>query len=265
MQDLDQGTIEYAVSDRIARIEINRPARHNALTLAQIRRLGEELDRFDADGEADVAVLSGRGKSFCSGADIAESQMASREELAASRDQMSVGHPFFELFSRSLHHKPVIAALHGNVLGLGLGLALDCDLIVCDEAARLQVTETPRGLGGYRHLALMKARGCGIWADEVCLTGRMFGAEEARQAGLFNAVAPAGEALQAAMAMAASIASNPPLSVRETTRIRRWHFSKLVREIAFETGHLKLHLTQDFKEAVRAMVEKRKPGPFRAC
>jgi len=65
--------------------------------------------------------------------------------------------------------------------------------------------------------------------------------------------------------MAASIASNPPLSVRETNRIRRWHFSKLVREIAFETGHLKLHLTQDFKEAVRAMVEKRKPGPFRAC
>ena len=93
----------------------------------------------------------------------------------------------------------------------------------------------------------------------------MFSAEEAHQAGLFNVVAPAGEAQQAAMAMAASIASNPPLSVRETNRIRRWHFSKLVREIAFETGHLKLHLTQDFKEAVRAMVEKRKPGPFRAC
>jgi enoyl-CoA hydratase/carnithine racemase len=264
MQEQDHGTVEYSVKDRIAHIEINRPAKHNALTLAQIRRLGQALERLDADIDVDVAVLSGRGKSFCSGADVAESQMASREELAASRDQMSIGHPFFELFSRSLNHKPVISALHGNVLGLGLGLALDCDLVVCDAAARLQVTETSRGLGGYRHLALMKARGCGIWADEVCLTGRVFSADEARQAGLFNTVAPAGEALEAAFEIAAGIAAIPPLSVRETNRIRRWHFSKLVREIAFETGHLKLHLTQDFEEAVRAMVEKRKVGPFRA-
>jgi enoyl-CoA hydratase/carnithine racemase len=110
----------------------------------------------------------------------------------------------------------------------------------------------------------MKARGCGVWADEVCLTGRMFSAEEAHSAGLFNTVAPAGTALDAAFALAASIAANPPLSVRETNRIRRWHFAKLVREIAFEAGHLKLHLTEDFHEAVSAMVEKRKPGPFRA-
>lgn len=264
MHDSDGGAIDYSVKDRIAHIEINRPAKHNALTKALTLRLGEALDRFDADHEADVAVLSGRGKSFCAGADVAESQMASREELAASRDQMSIGHPFFELFSRSLNHKPVVAALHGNVLGLGLGLALDCDLIVCDEAARLQVTETPRGLGGYRHLALMKARGCGIWADEVCLTGRIFSAAEAQAAGLFNRVSPAGGALDAAFGLAGEIAANPPLSVRETNRIRRWHFAQLVRRVAFETGHLKLHLTEDFEEAVLAMVEKRKPGPFRA-
>ncbi|MDQ6432545.1 enoyl-CoA hydratase/isomerase family protein [Mesorhizobium sp. LHD-90] len=265
MQDQDDGAIEYSVDDRIAHIEINRPAKHNALTLAQIGRLGEALDRFDTDTKACVAVLSGRGKSFCSGADVAESQMASREQMAASRDQMSIGHPFFELFNRSLNNKPVVAALHGNVLGLGLGLALDCDLIVCDAAARLQVTETSRGLGGYRHLALMKARGCGIWADEICLTGRFFSAEEACQAGLFNRVAPPGEALDAAFALARGIAANPPLSVRETNRIRRWHFARHVREIAFETGHLKLQMTQDFEEAVRAMAEKRTPGPFRAC
>lgn len=264
MSDSDSGTIEYSVKDRIAHIEINRVAKHNALTKALTLELGKALDRFDADTQADVAVLSGRGKSFCAGADIAESQMASREEMIASRDQMSIGHPFFELFNRSLNHKPIIGALHGNVLGLGLGLALDCDLIVCDEAARLQVTETSRGLGGYRHLALMKARGCGIWADEVCLTGRMFNAAEAQSAGLFNRVAPAGTVLDTAFALAAEIAANPPLSVRETNRIRRWHFAQLVRAVAFETGHLKLHLTEDFEEAVRAVVEKRKPGPFAA-
>lgn len=264
MNDSDGGSIEYSVKDRIAHIEINRAAKHNALTKALTVKLGETLDRFDADTQANVAVLSGRGKSFCAGSDIAESQMASREEMAASRDQMSIGHPFFELFSRSLNHKPVVGALHGNVLGLGLGLALDCDLIVCDEAANLQVTETSRGLGGYRHLALMKARGCGIWAEEICLTGRRFSAAEALSAGLFNRIAPKGSALDAAFSLAADIAANPPLSVRETNRIRRWHFAQLVRNVAFETGHIKLHMTEDFEEAVRAMVEKRKPGPFLA-
>lgn len=264
MSDHEGGTIEYSVNDRVAHIEINRASKHNALTNALTLQLGEALDRFDADGRADVAVLSGRGKSFCAGADIAESQMASREEMAASRDQMSIGHPFFELFSRSKNHKPIVAALHGNVLGLGLGLALDCDLIVCEETARLQVTEIPRGLGGYRHLALMKARGVGIWGDEVCLTGRLFSASEAHSAGLFNRITAPGEALDVAFGLAAEIAANPPLSVRETNRIRRWHFAKLVRSVAFETGHLKLHLTEDFQEAVRAMVEKRTPRPYLA-
>lgn len=173
---------------------------------------------------------------------------------------MSVGHPFFELFSHSANNKPVIAAIHGNVLGLGLGLALDCDLIVSDAEARLQVTETVRGLGGYRHWALMKARGCGAFADDVCLTGRPFTAAEAREAGLFSRVAEAGTAAEFALEM--TIAAVPP--VRETARIRRWHFMKLTREVAFQAEPSRLHLTEDFAEAVRAFAEKRPAGPFKA-
>lgn len=258
------GMISYEVQNRIARIELKRPEKHNALTLALIADLSATIDRFDADDSADVAILSGEGKSFCSGADIAESQMASHEELEKSRDQMSIGHPFFELFSHSINNKPVITALHGNVLGLGLGLALDCDFIVVEANARLQVTETPRGLGGYRHWALMKARGVAAFADDVCITGRMFSAQEAFNAGLFNRVAEPGKALDAAMEMATQIASCPPLSVRETVRIRRWHFSKLKREVAFQTESLKLHLTEGFAEAVSAFAEKRPAGPFKA-
>lgn len=258
------GLITYAVEGRIAQIRLNRPEKHNALTLAMIAELSAVIDRFDADDGADVAILSGEGKSFCSGADVAESQMASREELEKARDQMSIGHPFFELFSRSFNNKPVIAALHGNVLGLGLGLALDCDFIVAESNARLQVTETPRGLGGYRHWALMKARGVAAFADDVCITGRMFTAAEAQAAGLFNRVAEPGKVLDVAMDMAAQMAACPPLSVRETVRIRRWHFSQLKRDVAFQTEQVKLHLTEDFAEAVRAFAEKRPAGPFRA-
>lgn len=256
--------ISYKVRDRIAQIKLARPEKHNAMTLAMISELSGVIDRFDGDETADVAILQGEGKSFCSGADVAESQMATREVLEKSRDQMSIGHPFFELFSRSFNCKPVIAALHGNVLGLGLGLALDCDFIVAEENTRLQVTETPRGLGGYRHWALMKARGVAAFADDVCITGRMFSAHEALSAGLFNRVVEPGKAGDAAMEMATQIAACPPLSVRETVRVRRWHFSQLKREVAFQTEHLKLHLTEDFAEAVSAFAEKRPAGPFKA-
>lgn len=264
MEQATTATIGYEVRDRIALIEIRRPQKHNALTLALIEELAHTVDRFDRDRSADVAILSGQGKSFCSGADVGESQMASREEMEAARDQMSIGHPFFELFSHSANNKPVIAAIHGNVLGLGLGLALDCDLIVADRAARLQVTETPRGLGGYRHWALMKARGCGAFADEVCITGRPFTVEEAFHAGLFNRVAEEGGAIDAALDMARRISACPPLSVRETVRIRRWHFMKFTREVAFQAEPSRLHLTEDFAEAVKAFSEKRPAGPFKA-
>lgn len=256
--------VRYEVADRIALIEINRPARHNAISRAVTAELEQCFAAFDEDGEADVAILVGAGPSFSSGADVKESQMASREELERSRDPMGLAHPFAELLHRCRNWKPVIAAVHGNVLGMALGLVLDSDLIVAEEGARLQVTETPRGLGGYRHWALMKARGASMFADEVCLTGRPFSAEEAHAAGLVTRLAPKGELRPTALSLAREIAANPPLSVRDTVRIRRWHVNRLTREIAFQAEPSRLHLTEDFAEAVRAFAEKRKPGPFKA-
>ena len=256
--------VRYEVRDRIALIEINRPAKHNAISQAVTAELQERLAAFDEDDGADVAILAGAGPSFSSGADVKESQMASREELEKSRDPMGLGHPFAELLHRCRNWKPVIAAAHGNTLGMALGLVLDCDLIVAEEGARFQVTETPRGLGGYRHWALMKARGLATFAEDVCLTGRPFFAEEAHQAGLVTRLAPKGELRSTANALARELAANPPLSVRETVRIRRWHASRLTREIAFQAEPSRLHLTEDFAEAVRAFAEKRPAGPFKA-
>jgi enoyl-CoA hydratase/carnithine racemase len=178
---------------------------------------------------------------------------------------MGLGTPLAELTTKVVNWKPVVAAVHGYALGMALGLVLECDLIVAEEGTQFQVTETARGLGGYRHWARLRARGAAAaFADEVCLTGRMFSAEEALTAGVLARLAPKGNGLEAALELAAAIARNPPLSVRETVRIRRWHVNELVRAVSFQTAPVRLELTEDFAEAVKAFAEKRPPGPFKA-
>jgi enoyl-CoA hydratase/carnithine racemase len=256
--------VNYSVVDRIAIIEMNRSAKRNAINKAITTALVDAFDRFDEDDETDAAILCGAGPAFSSGADVGEGQMATRTQLERSRDPLGLAHPFAELLHRCRNWKPVIAAVHGYAIGMSLGLMLDCDLCVCEEDTRLQVTETSRGLGGYRHWALMKARGASMFADEICLTGRPFSAQEALAAGLVTRVAAAGGGRDMALALAREMTACPPLSVRETVRIRRWHMHGKTREIAFQTEGSRLHLTEDFQEAVRAFAEKRPPGPFRA-
>jgi enoyl-CoA hydratase/carnithine racemase len=258
-----QGLVGYTCADRISTIALNRPEKLNAFSKPLTRDLGAALRRFDLDPEADVAVLCGNGRAFSSGADMREAQLAGREALERSRDPMGRGHPFSDLLRRCDNWKPVIAAVHGYALGMALGLVLECDLIVAEEGTRFQVTETPRGLGGYRHWALLKARGAAAFADDVSLTGRFFTAEEAKAVGIVSRLAPKGELRAIAVELAAEIAGNPPLGVRETVRIRRWHMSRLAEEVAVQSERLRLELSEDFAEAARAFSEKRKPGPFK--
>lgn len=255
--------VRYEVADRVAMIGLNRPAKLNAISDEVVRALTACFRRADEDPGVDVAILHGHGRAFSSGVDVQQGQLRTREEMERSADPMGLGAPCVDLFMRSVHWKPVVAAVHGYALGLALGLVLYCDIVVAEEGARFQITETPRGLGGYRHWALLKQRGTGAFADEVSLTGRFFTAEEALAAGVINRVAPKGESLAAAREVAAALSRNPPLSVRETVRIRRWHLGRSVQEVAFQTEPVKLHLTEDFAESARAFAEKRAPAPFK--
>lgn len=259
----EETLVRYDCRDRVATITLDRPAKLNALSRALLAQLAASVDRFDRDAEADVAILCGNGRAFSSGVDVGESQLAGPEEMRALRDPMSPGTPVGDFLVHSDNSKPVVAAVHGYALGLALGLVLKCDLIVAEAGARLQVTETPRGLGGYRHWPLLAHRGAGAFGDEVCLTGRFFTAEEAHAAGIVCRVAAAGRLLAEAGELAAALAENPPLSVRETVRVRRWHMNRFCAEVAFQTEAVKLHLTEDFAEAARAFAEKRPPGPFK--
>lgn len=255
--------IQYECRDRIATITLNRPAKLNAFNDAMVMRLASVLHQFDTDTAADVAVLHGQGRAFCSGADVHQRQLRSEEELKRHGGSQGWGANASELFTRAINWKPIIAAPHGYAVGLGLGMILESELIVAEEGTKFQVTETSRGLAGSRYWALLNFRGAGNFATEAVLTGRFFTAEEALAAGVVDRVAPKGERMNQAFDLARQVAANPQLSVRATVRTRRWYMDQVEREAYLQTTPLKLHLTEDFKESARAFAEKRPAGPFK--
>ena len=255
--------IRYASRDRVATITFNRPEKLNAFNDFMVMRLARVLHEFDIDDAADVAILRGEGRAFCSGADVHQRQLRSEEDMKRHGGSQGWGAHAADLLTRAINWKPVIAAPHGFAVGLGLGMVLESELVVAEEGTRFQVTETSRGLAASRYWALLNYRGARSFATEVTLTGRFFTAEEALKAGIVDRVAPKGQHVEVATELAKQIAANPPLSVRATVRTRRWYMDQAEREAYLQTVPLKLHLTEDFKESARAFAEKRKAGPFK--
>jgi enoyl-CoA hydratase/carnithine racemase len=255
--------VTYARDGQIVTITLNRPEKLNAFSDELVGALGEELHRFDMDDEAHVAILCGNGRAFSSGADVQQRQLRSREEFLRLGGPQGRGTHSSDLLTKAVNWKPVIAAAHGYVLGLSVGIVLECDLVVAEEGTKFQVTETSRGLGASKYWSLMHFRGGAAFTMEAALTGRFFTAEEAFRANLINRVAPKGKYIDVAKELAAEVAKNPPLSVRSTVRLRRWYMDRMSREAMHMAAPERLYLTEDFQEAARAFTEKRKPGKFK--
>ena len=254
--------VEYDRKGPIVTIAMNRPEKLNAVSDEVVRQLMAAFREFDADPEAFVAILCGRGRAFCSGADVHQRQLRTREELERLGGPQGHGANSGDLLMQSVNWKPVIAAVHGYVLGLGLGMVLDCDLIVAEAGTKFHLTETSRGLGSAKQWAQLHFRS-GAFADEIALTGRYFTAEEALAANVINRVAASGTHMTVARELAEAVAANPPLSVRATVRTRRWRLGQAVREAAFQQAPMRLYLSDDFHEAALAFKEKRKPRAFK--
>jgi len=255
--------VNYERDGQIVTLTLNRPEKLNAFSDELVGALSDELHRFDMDDEAHVAILCGTGRAFSSGADVQQRQLRSREEFLRLGGPQGRGTHSSDLLTKAVNWKPVIAAPHGYVLGLSVGIVLECDLIVAEEGTRFQVTETSRGLGASKYWSLMHFRGGAAFSMEAALTGRFFTAEEAFKANLINRVAPKGKYLDVARELAAEVAKNPPLSVRSTVRLRRWYMDRMSREVMHMAAPERLYLTEDFQEAARAFTEKRKPAKFK--
>lgn len=254
--------VRYRVEERIACITLDRPDKLNAITDQVVREVRQAFQHFDLDPEAFVGILHGAGRAFTSGADVRQRQMRSAEEMQAFGPAAPENRRR-DLFFDCVNWKPMIAAVHGYALGMGVSLALQCDLVVAAASTRFQITETGRGLNPATLWSLLRFRATSTFADEVCLTGRMFTAEEALAAGAITRAVPEGEHLDVALEMARELLKNPPLAVRAVVRTRRQYLLDHQRQsFLLAEASPALHLSRDFQEAAKAFVEKRPPPRF---
>lgn len=240
----------------VALVTIDRPQARNALSFALLDELADALETLDADGQTRVAVLTGAGeRAFAAGADILELADQTPERLRAEGR--------FEAWDRIWAVGiPLIAAVRGYALGGGCELAMSCDLIVAGDDAQFGQPEIRIGVmpgaGGTQRLtrAIGTAR-----AMELVLTGRSMPADEALQAGLVTRVVPAAQTLDDALALADTIAAQPPLAVRAAKRSVRAAAEQplsigLRRE---RDAFFDLFGSEDQREGMRAFTEKRPP------
>jgi len=216
--------VAYAVADRVATITLDRPDRLNAFTPTMMRELIEAFDRTDADDEVRAVVVTGRGRGFCAGADLgAGADTFNRDASGASGNELTKtdipgvtrdggGLVALRIFN-SL--KPVIAAVNGPAVGVGVTMTLPMDVRVCSDTARFGFVFARRGIVMEAASSWFLPRVVGISrAMEWTATGRVFDAQEALDGGLVRSVHSDDELLPAAYALAAEIADNTaPVSV----------------------------------------------------
>jgi enoyl-CoA hydratase len=254
----DYETLLVEQRGAVTLITLNRPQALNALNSQVLADLIAATAAFDADDSQGCAVLTGSEKAFAAGADIKEMQAQGFADMYR--------HNFFAGWEKfTATRKPIIAAVAGFALGGGCELAMMCDFILAAETAKFGQPEiklaVAPGMGGSQRLtrAVGKAK-----AMEMCLTGRMMGAEEAERSGLVAKVVPAGQLLEEAMKTAEAIASMPPLAAVAVKEMVNAAFEiPLGQGIRFERRLFHgLFGTEDQKEGMAAFVEKR-PGNWK--
>ncbi len=255
--------LDLTRSGHIATVTINRPEALNALNSAVLSELDAAIDVLSRDDEVYVVILTGAGRSFVAGADIAE--MRGFTAVEGKRFGVRGGGVFLKLEQME---KPVIAAVNGFALGGGCELAMACDIRLASDKARFGQPEvglgiTP-GFGGTQRLPRIVGQSR---AMELILTGRTVKADEALAIGLVDAVYPADELMVKATELAEMICANAQIAVRQAKRcIRMGMQADIATGAAFEAEAFGVCCgTQDKAEGMDAFLEKRSEKHFKNC
>ena len=258
--------IVYAVADGIATITLNRPERLNAFTNTMRSELIAAFDAIDADDAVRAVIVTGAGRAFCAGADLSAGantfDYAARGITPADEPRRDGGGTVtLRIFQCK---KPVIAAVNGPAVGIGATMQLPMDLRLAADSARFGFVFTRRGVVPEACSSWFLPRLVGIQqALDWMLTGRVFGAAEAKAGGLVKAVVPTGELLATARAWAQQIVDHTSAVSVALTRQMLWRMLGADHPMAAHRidsrGIQMTGRTADAYEGVASFLEKRQP------
>ena len=250
----------YRIEGHIGIITLNRPEAKNAFSPEMITLWRQFLEEAKADDLVRVIIVTGKGDTFCSGGDIRD-MAEGKLRLWDMKKFLWDGVHRIVLALEDLD-KPVIAAINGAAMGAGLDMAIQCDLRVCSDRARLGESYILLGLVPGDGGAYFLPRVVGIAkALELLFTGDVLSPLEALNIGLVNRVVPHDRLLEETMILAEKIAEKPPLATRMMKRaVYQAQRSTLRSHLDYISSQLALlSETEDHQEAARAFLEKRKP------
>ncbi|HEY8766748.1 MAG TPA: enoyl-CoA hydratase-related protein [Dehalococcoidia bacterium] len=255
----DYANLTVAVDDKIAVLTLNRPETLNAVSYEMHHELERVFRDLNSDPRVDVIVVTGAGKAFSAGGDF--NFMKDLHTDLEKRYEIFLG--AWEVVDALIElKKPIVSAVNGAATGLGLTVALLCDIVYAGQSARMGDPHVRAGI-------VAGDGGCLIWpllvginrAKEYLLTGDLMDAETAEKIGLVNRVFPDDELMNAAMSLAKRLAEGPTQAIRWTKMslnqwLRQAHVTSFAMSLALEQFAF---ATNDQLEAVSAFMEKRRP------
>jgi 2-(1,2-epoxy-1,2-dihydrophenyl)acetyl-CoA isomerase len=253
--------VRYRVESGVAHIELHRPDALNAWTPDMGRELLDAVGRAVEDAEVRSVLISGAGRAFCAGADVKNRREVTPDGLPDLSSRLREIYNPIVLAIRGAR-KPFVAAVHGACAGLGVSLALACDLVLAGDDAYFLLAFVRIGVmpdGGAT--ALLAERVGLARASELCMLGEKLPAATAERWGLVNAVHPAAELPGAAEHLAQRLAQAPTVALGSMKRAlvaaaQQGLADQLELEATLQQEHAS---TEDYQEGRRAFAEKRKP------
>ena len=243
-----------STKDRIARIELDRADKRNAITADMYQAMGDALKAAEADPQVRVVLIHGKPDCFTAGNDLKD---------FLERPPAGDNSPVFQFLQGiSTAAKPLVAAVGGPAVGIGTTMLLHCDFVYASPNARFQMPFVTLGLVPEAASSLLLPMLAGYHqAAELLLLGKPFNAEKALAAGIVTEIVPDGDLFEHALEAAAGIAKLPPSSVRMTKALMKTRYAGAVREaMAAEGEKFRAQLgAPEAKEAMQAFFEKRKP------
>lgn len=255
---MSYATLTLETRGEVATITLARPEKRNAISPAMIDELLAALDDIEK-GAARVAILTGAGKTFCSGMDLEALQsLAAQSPEQNLEDSRHMARMFYRLYS---FPKPLIAAVNGAAIAGGCGLATLCDFTLAVPGAKFGYTEVRIGFIPALVSVFLTRQIGEKRARDLLLTGRIIETEEAHRLGLVTEIVPAENLLDRANQLAVTLLANSPSSVAQTKRLLHENAKEAIEkeiERAIK-ANAAIRSTEDFQEGLASFLEKRQP------